>query len=677
MSQPLYPNLLAPLDLGFTQLKNRVLMGSMHTGLEEAPNGFERMAAYFGERARGGAGLIVTGGVAPNEAGCAAPGAAKLTTEAEMEDHKTITEAVHRKDGKIAMQILHTGRYAFHENAVSASPFKSPISFFKPRELSKAEIEQHIQDYANCALLAKGAGYDGVEIMGSEGYLINQFTVAKTNQREDEWGGSFENRIRFPVEIVRSVREKVGSDFIVIYRLSMLDLVKNSSSWDEVVLLAKKIESAGATLINSGIGWHEARIPTIATVVPRAAFTWVTGKLKGEVSIPLVTSNRINTPDVAEAVLTRGDADMVSMARPFLADPEFVVKAAEGRADEINTCIACNQACLDHIFEGKVCSCLVNPRACYETELNYFPAEKIKKIAVVGSGPAGLSFSAIAASRGHQVTLFEKSHRLGGQLNIANQIPGKEEFNETIRYFKKQLELHGVTTCLNTDFTVKTLEDEGYREVVLATGVTPRKPEIRGIDHPCVLSYLDVLLHKKRVGDRVAIIGAGGIGFDVAVYLTHEGQSTSLDGDAYLEEWGIDKDYQSPGGLSATGVKPQSSGRKVYLLQRKSSKIGETLGKTTGWIHRLALKMRDVVMINGATYTRIDDDGLHITVRDKERLLEVDTVVVCAGQEPLRNLEKELKPTGIPVHLIGGADKAVELDAKRAIAQGAKLAASI
>ena len=677
MSHSTYPNLLSPLDLGFTQLKNRVLMGSMHTGLEEAPNGFERMAAYFGERARGGVGLIVTGGVAPNEAGCVAPGAAKLTTEAEMLDHKTITEAVHREDGKIAMQILHSGRYAFHENAVSASPFKSPISFFKPRELGKKEIKQHIRDYANCALLAQGAGYDGVEIMGSEGYLINQFTVAKTNQRKDEWGGNFENRIRFPVEIVRSVREKVGSDFIIIYRLSMLDLVKNSSSWDEVIFLARKIEAAGATLINSGIGWHEARIPTIATVVPRAAFTWVTGKLKGEVSIPLVTSNRINTPDVAEAVLARGDADMVSMARPFLADPEFVIKSAEGRADEINTCIACNQACLDHIFEGKICSCLVNPRACHETELNYLPAENIKKIAVVGSGPAGLSFSAIAASRGHQVTLFEQSGHLGGQLNVANQIPGKEEFNETIRYFNKQLEINGVTTCLNTVVTAKKLRDEDYREVVLATGVTPRKPEIRGIDHPCVLSYLDVLLHKKEVGERVAIIGAGGIGFDVAVFLTHGESNTSLDGDAYLEEWGVDKNYQLPGGLAAAGFKPQSSGRKVYLLQRKSSKIGETLGKTTGWIHRLALKMRDVVMINGATYNRIDDDGLHITVRDKQRLLEVDTVVVCAGQEPLRNLEKELKPTGISVHLIGGADKAVELDAKRAIDQGARLAASI
>jgi 2,4-dienoyl-CoA reductase (NADPH2) len=677
MNHQQYPHLLSSLDLGFTQLKNRVLMGSMHTGLEEAPNGFERMAVYFAERARGGAGLIVTGGVAPNEAGCIAPGAAKLTTETEMEHHSIITEAVHREDGKIAMQILHAGRYAFHENAVSASPFKSPISFFKPRALSEAEIKQHIQDYANCAFLAKGAGYDGVEIMGSEGYLINQFTVAKTNQRNDEWGGSFDNRIRFPVEIVRSVREKVGSDFIIIYRLSMLDLVKNSSSWDEVESLARKIETAGATMINSGIGWHEARIPTIATVVPRAAFTWVTGKLKGEVSIPLVTSNRINTPDVAESVLARGDADMVSMARPFLADPEFVVKAAEGRADEINTCIACNQACLDHIFEGKICSCLVNPRACHETELNYLPAENKKKIAVVGSGPAGLSFSAIAAARGHQVTLFEKSDNVGGQLNIANQIPGKEEFNETIRYFKKQLELNGVNTCLNTAATAKKLLDEGYQEVVLATGVTPRKPEIQGIDHPCVLSYLDVLLHKKEVGERVAIIGAGGIGFDVAIFITHGESNTSLDGDAYLEEWGVDKDYQWPGGLSAAGFTPQSSGRKVYLLQRKSSKIGATLGKTTGWIHRLALNMRDVVMINGVTYNRIDDKGLHITVRDEERLLEVDTVIVCAGQESLRDLQKELEPTGIPVHLIGGADKAVELDAKRAIEQAAGLAATI
>jgi len=677
MTHKIYPNLLAPLDLGFTRLKNRVLMGSMHTGLEEAPNGFERMAAYFAERARGGVGLIVTGGVAPNEVGCAAPGAAKLTTASEMEKHKVITAAVHRENGKIAMQILHAGRYAFQENAVSASPYKSPISFFKPRELSQSEIKQHIRDYAECAFLARDAGYDGVEIMGSEGYLINQFTVAKTNQRTDEWGGSFENRIRFPVEIVRSLREKVGPDFIIIYRLSLLDLVKNSSSWDEVITLAQKIESVGATIINSGIGWHEARIPTIATVVPRATFTWVTGKLKGHVSVPLVTSNRINTPDVAESVLAGGDADMVSMARPFLADPEFVEKAAQGRSDEINTCIACNQACLDHIFEGKICSCLVNPRACHETELNYLPAEIMKKIAVVGSGPAGLSFSAIAASRGHHVTLFEQSDRVGGQLNIANQIPGKEEFNETIRYFKKQLELHGVNTCLNTVATANKLHAEGYEAVVLATGVTPRKPAIEGIDHPCVLSYQDVLLHKKEVGDRVAIIGAGGIGFDVAVFITHGESATSLDKDAYLREWGVDKNYELPGGLSATGFQPHSSGRKVYLLQRKNSKIGETLGKTTGWIHRLGLKRRNVVMINGVTYNEIDDHGLHITVRDKEKLLEVDTVIVCAGQESLRDLQKELEPTGMPVHLIGGADKAVELDAKRAIEQAAKLAAQI
>jgi 2,4-dienoyl-CoA reductase (NADPH2) len=677
MTHKLYPNLLAPLDLGFTQLKNRVLMGSMHTGLEEAPNGFERMAAFFAERARGGAGIIVTGGVAPNEVGCVAPGAAKLTSEAEMEKHNIITEAVHREDGKIAMQILHAGRYAFHEGAVSASAFKSPISFFKPRELSAAEIKQHIADYANSAFLARGAGYDGVEIMGSEGYLINQFTVAKTNQRNDDWGGSFENRIRFPIEIVHSVREKVGSDFIIIYRLSMLDLVKNSSSWDEVVGLAREIESAGATIINSGIGWHEARVPTIATVVPRAAFTWVTGKLKGQVSIPLVATNRINTPEVAETVLARGDADMVSMARPFLADPEFVLKADQGRLDEINTCIACNQACLDHIFEGKICSCLVNPRACHETELNYLPAENRKKIAVVGSGPAGLSFSAIAAARGHRIILFERSDNLGGQLNIANQIPGKEEFNETIRYFKKQLDLHRVNIRRDTAATAKMLQAEGFDEVILATGVIPRTPDIKGLDHPCVLSYLDVLEHKKKVGQQVAIIGAGGIGFDVAVYITHAVPPGGPDGDAYLKEWGVDKNYQLPGGLAAQGFKPPASGRKVYLLQRRSSKIGETLGKTTGWIHRLALKKRNVVMINGVTYNRIDDKGLHITVREKEKLLEVDTVIICAGQEPLRDLQKELESSGLAVHLIGGVDRAVELDAKRAIEQGARLAAQI
>ena len=677
MQHPIYPHLLSPLDLGFTQLKNRVLMGSMHTGLEEAPNGFERMAAFYAERAGGGVGLIVTGGVAPNETGCIAPGAAKLNTTEEMEQHKMITRSVHSKDGKIALQILHTGRYAFHENLVSASPFKAPIGFFKPRALMDQEIEAHIQDYATCAVLAQMAGYDGVEIMGSEGYLINQFIISKTNQRTDRWGGSFENRIRFPVEIVRSVRQKVGSDFIIIYRLSMLDLVKNGSSWDEVVSLAQKIEDAGATIINTGIGWHEARIPTIATVVPRAAFTWVTAKLKGNVSIPLITSNRINTPELAEEVLARGDADMVSMARPFLADAEFVNKAAENRADEINTCIACNQACLDHIFQGKICSCLVNPRACHETELQYLPAEKKKTIAVVGSGPAGLSFAAVAALRGHTVTLFEQNDKIGGQLNIANQIPGKEEFNETLRYFKTHLKINGVKVCVNSKATAQKLSEEGYDEVILATGVKPRKPNIEGIDHPKVLTYIDVLLHKKDIGKRVAIIGAGGIGFDVAEYITHGEIQTSQDKDVFLKVWGVDKDYQMPGGLSADGFQPHSSGRQVYLLQRKTSKIGNTLGKTTGWIHRLTLKMRKVVMINGVTYNKIDDQGLHITVKEKNKLLKVDTIIICAGQESLRDLQRPLKSRGMSVHLIGGADKAVELDAKRAVNQGTRLAAII
>jgi 2,4-dienoyl-CoA reductase (NADPH2) len=672
-----YPRLLAPLDLGFTKLKNRVLMGSMHTGLEEAPNGFERMAAYFAERAKGEVGLIVTGGVAPNEAGCVAPGAAKLTTEAEAEQHQIITEAVHLADGKIAMQILHAGRYAFHENLVSASDIKAPINFFKPRALDPKQIKQHINDYADCALLARKAGYDGVEIMGSEGYLINQFIVSKTNNRTDDWGGSFENRIRFPVEIVRCVREKVGPDFIIIYRLSMIDLVKKGSSWEEVVALAQKIEQAGVTIINTGIGWHEARVPTIATAVPRAAFTWVTAKLKGQVSVPLVTSNRINTPEVAEEVLTRGDADMISMARPFLADPDFVKKSSEDRSDEINTCIGCNQACLDHIFLGQISSCLVNPRACHETELQYRSATDKKKIAVVGAGPAGLSFATVAASRGHAVTLFEQSPIIGGQFNMANQIPGKEEFNETLRYYKKQLGLTGVATRLQAKATTEQLLEEKFDEVILATGVTPRTPDIEGIDHPKVLSYVDVLLHKKAVGRRVAIIGAGGIGFDVAQYITHQKLSTSLDLDAFLKEWGVDKEYHHPGGLLPSRPRIPAAVRDVYLLQRKASKIGETLGKTTGWIHRVTLKQRKVLMINGVTYNRINDQGLHITLKDAPKVLEVDTVITCAGQEPLRDLEDELKNAGMPVHLIGGAELAVELDAKRAIDQGARLAAKI
>ena len=677
MKNSKYPNLLTPLDLGFTKLKNRVLMGSMHTGLEEAPNGFERMAAYFGERARGGAGLIVTGGVAPNEAGCVAPGAAKLTTDDEAEKHQTLTGAVHQEGGKIAMQILHAGRYAFHENLVSASAIKAPINFFKPRALDPKEIEEHIRDYVDCAALAHQAGYDGVEIMGSEGYLINQFIVSKTNNRTDDWGGSFENRIRFPVEIVRRVREKVGSDFIIIYRLSMIDLVKNGSSWDEVVKLAAKIEQAGVTIINTGIGWHEARVPTIATVVPRAAFTWVTARLKGRVSVPLVTSNRINTPEVAEDVLARGDADMISMARPFLADADFVKKASEDRADEINTCIGCNQACLDHIFLGKISSCLVNPRACHETELQYLPTTQKKKIAVVGAGPAGLSCSTVAAERGHEVTLFEQNDTIGGQFNLANQIPGKEEFNETLRYYEKQIALSGVKCRLNVKATAGSLLEEKFDAVILATGVTPRKPKIEGIDGPNVLSYVDVLQHKKPVGRRVAIVGAGGIGFDVAWYVTRQHQSTSLDRDEFLKEWGVDKDYEHPGGLAAVRPRLPDAEREVFLLQRKTNKIGESLGKTTGWIHRVTLKQRNVSMINGVAYNRIDEQGLHITLKDAPRLLEVDTVIICAGQEPMRDLQEELESNAMPVHLIGGAELAVELDAKRAIEQGARLAAEL
>ena len=653
-------------------------MGSMHTGLEEAPGGFERMAVYYAERARGGVGLIVTGGVAPNEAGCVAAGAAKLNTEEEIDHHKIVTRAVHQADGKIAMQILHAGRYAVNEKLVSASAIKAPINVFKPRALTEAEIIEHIQDYAHCAFLAQLAGYDGVEIMGSEGYLINQFIVTKTNNRTDGWGGSFENRIRFPVEIVRQVRKKVGSDFIIIYRLSMLDLVKNGSSWEEVVHLAGKIEQAGATIINTGIGWHEARVPTIATLVPRAAFTWVSARLKGQVSIPLVTSNRINTPETAEAVLARGDADMISMARPFLADADFVNKAAEDRADEINTCIGCNQACLDHIFIGRISSCLVNPRACHETELQYLPTGEPKKIAVIGSGPAGLSFATVAALRGHDVTLFEKSGMIGGQMNMANQIPGKEEFNETLRYYKRQLEITGVQTRLSTEATTAELIAEGYDAVVLASGVIPRRPEIDGIDHPNVLSYVDVLLHKKEVGEHVAIVGAGGIGFDVAQYITHPADvSTSLDRDEFLKEWGVDKNYRLPGGLDPKRPRVASSGRQVYLLQRKPDKMGATLGKTTGWIHRITLMQRKVAMINGVAYEKIDDDGLHIGLKGKSRVLEVDTVIICAGQEPLRDLKDELENQGMPIHLIGGADLAVELDAKRAIDQGARLAAKI
>jgi len=670
-----YPHLLAPLDLGFTLLKNRVLMGSMHTGLEEAPNGFQRMAAYYAERVKGGAALIVTGGISPNVAGRVADTAAKLTTEEEAKQHRCVTRAVHEADGKIALQILHTGRYAFHEKLVGPSAIKAPINFFKPHPLAEEEIQVQIQDFVNCAQLAKSAGYDGVEIMGSEGYLINQFIVAKTNTRTDGWGGSFDNRIRFPVKIVGLVREAVGTDFIIIYRLSMLDLVKKGSTWNEVVALAKKIEAAGATMINTGIGWHEARIPTIATMVPRAAFTWVTEKMKQEVSIPLITSNRINTPELAEAVLARGDADMISMARPFLADPEFVVKAAENRSDEINTCIACNQACLDHIFLGKMASCLVNPRACHETQLEYQPAVKKKRIAVAGSGPAGLSFAIVAAQRGHAVTLFEQTAKIGGQLNMAVRIPGKEEFKETLRYFRRQLELQGVDVRLNTLATARCLIEGGYDEIVIATGVHPRRPTIRGIEHSKVLSYVQVLADNEEVGPRAAIVGAGGIGFDVAEFISHAGISTSLDREAYLKEWGIDIEYRSAGGLTDAAPRAHPTTRRVYLLQRKDTKIGKDLGKTTGWIHRSTLKRRGISMLNAVSYEHIDDRGLHMVRKGKRQILEVDNVIICAGQEPRRDLYQTLVSCDVPVHLIGGADRAVELDAKRAIDQGCRLAA--
>ena len=678
MTAARYPHLLAPLDLGFTTLRNRTLMGSMHTGLEEKPNGFERMAAYFAERARGGVGLMVTGGIGPNEEGGVYAGAAKLTTTEEAEKHKVVTQAVHEAGGKICMQILHAGRYAYSPKSVAPSAIQAPINPFKPRELDEEGIEKQIQDFVTCSALAQQAGYDGVEIMGSEGYFINQFLVAHTNQRTDRWGGSYENRMRLPVEIVRRVREAVGPNFIIIYRLSMLDLVEGGSTWDEIVLLAKAIEQAGATLINTGIGWHEARIPTIATKVPRAAFTKVTAKLRGEVGIPLVTTNRINTPEVAEQVLAEGDADMVSMARPFLADPDFVNKAAEGRADEINTCIGCNQACLDHTFGGKLTSCLVNPRACHETELNYIPTTHVKKIAVVGAGPAGLAAATVAAERGHQVTLFDAAGEIGGQFNVAKRVPGKEEFYETLRYFKRKLETTGVDLRLNTRVSVDDLAKGGFDEILLATGIVPRTPAIPGIDSPKVISYLDAILERKPVGQKVAVIGAGGIGFDVSEYVTHDGESTSLDRHAFWKEWGIDENLEARGGVAGIQPHPHAAARQVFLLQRKKSKVGDGLGKTTGWIHRTGLKNKRVQMLNSVEYLKVDDAGLHIRIAEGEpQVLPVDTVIVCAGQEPLRELHDGLVAAGQKVHLIGGADVAAELDAKRAINQGSRLAAEL
>lgn len=674
MSHNTYPHMLEPLDLGFTTLKNRVLMGSMHTGLEEVADGHERMAAYFGERAKGGVGLIVTGGIGPNTEGGTHPNTKKLVSEEDIAGHKQITDAVHEHDGKICMQILHTGRYAYSPDQVAPSAIKAPINPFTPRALTDEEIYKQIEDFVFTSVQAQKAGYDGVEIMGSEGYFLNQFIAARTNQREDDWGGSYENRIRLPIEVVRRVREAVGEKFIIIFRLSMLDLVDGGSTAEEVIQLGKAIEEAGASIINTGIGWHEAQIPTIATKVPRAAFTWVTARFRKELSVPVITSNRINTPEVAEEVLARGDADMVSMARPFLADPDFVNKAADNRADEINTCIGCNQACLDHVFGGVMTSCLVNPRACHETELHIVATNNSKKIAVVGAGPAGLSAATTAASRGHQVTLFDAADEIGGQFNIAKQIPGKEEFYETLRYYGKQIELTGVDLHLNTRVTAEQLNNGGFDEVIIATGISPRMPAIEGINHPKVLNYLDVIGDKKPVGKKVAIIGAGGIGFDTAEYITHSGESSSTNIPAFMKEWGIDMTFGSRSGIEGIKAQPEPSPREVYLLQRKTTRVGKGLGKTTGWIHRAGLAMKGVRMMPGCDYSHIDDQGLHITVDDDPQVLDVDSIIVCAGQDPLRELVDGLN---LPHHLIGGADEAGELDAKRAINQGTRLAAAM
>lgn len=675
MSTP-YPHLLAPLDLGFTTLKNRVLMGSMHTGLEDKAKDFPRLAAYFAARARGGVGLIVTGGFAPNVEGWLTPFGSRLASSSAAKKHRVITDAVHQDGGKIALQILHGGRYGYSPFSVAPSRIKSPITPFTPRELSVRGIERQIKCFVRAGKLAREAGYDGVEVMGSEGYFINEFLATHTNHRTDAWGGSYENRMRLPVEIVSRMREAVGRDFIIIYRLSMLDLIPDGQSWEEVVMLAKAIEKAGATIINTGIGWHEARIPTIATSVPRAAFAWVTKKMKAEVGIPLVTTNRINAPDVAEQILADGCADMVSMARPLLADPDFVVKAAANKADEINTCIGCNQACLDHVFQQKLASCLVNPRACHETEIVFHPAQQKKSIAVVGAGPAGLACATALAERGHLVDLFDAASEIGGQFNMAKQIPGKEEFYETLRYFKRKIETTGVALQLNRRVGVEDLKK--YDDVILATGVTPRDPKIPGQDMPHVLSYIDVLLHKKPVGKRVAVVGAGGIGFDVAEFLVHDGHSASLDNAAWMKEWGVGDPSQARGGIVKPDITPPA--RQVTLLQRKASQPGKGLGKTTGWIHRAALKKKKVEMLAGANYEGIDEKGLHVTFGEKREnptLIECDTIVLCTGQIPLRELQAPLEAAGVKVHLVGGAFEAGELDAKRAIDQATRLAVRI
>lgn len=671
-----YPHLLAPLDLGFTTLKNRVLMGSMHTGMEEKGD-WNAVAEFYATRARGGVALMVTGGMAPNKEGGVFPGAAGLFTDQDIANHKIVTDRVHDAGGKIAMQVLHTGRYAYSPDCVAPSAIKSPISPFPPKELDAEGIEKQISDIVTAVARAKEAGYDGAEIMGSEGYFINQFLVTHTNKRTDEWGGSYENRMRLPVEIVRRAREAVGTDFILIYRLSMIDLVPNGSTWKEVVQLAKAVETAGATIINTGIGWHEARIPTIATSVPRRAFTWVTKKLMGEVNLPIITSNRINMPEVAENVLSEGAADMVSMARPFLADPDFVAKAEAGRAKHIAPCIACNQACLDHTFSMKMSTCLVNPLACNETELVIEPTQAPKSIAVVGAGPAGLSAALTASGRGHKVTLFDRAEEIGGQLNMAKQVPGKEEFWGLVDYYRAELAESSVTQKLGQNVTADDLT--GFDEVIVATGVLPRDPSIPGQDGKNVLSYIDVLRHKAPVGDKVAIVGAGGIGFDVAEYLVTDDSPTE-DLDAWLEEWGVGDPSENRGGLRPEGPQPDAPTRQVTLLQRKAQKLGKGLGKTTGWIHRATLQMKNVQMIGNARYDNISNDGLHISFGDTHedpQVIDADTIILCAGQVPERSLADDLAEKGINAHVIGGADVAAELDAKRAINQGTRLAAEL